>query len=134
MKMKSMLLVVLSTAAAAAGCATTDEGEPAPDSSCEGASSGLGELSCMQGKPVNESGLAPDELSTPLLARQVSAEEAPKAARTYTGGCTGIWYGCSRVTAEGWFYEVCGSSLYAFMTFDGPYGNLVAYGTGFCLW
>ena len=65
--------------------------------------------------------------------RPMTEEEAAKAARTYTGGCTGIWYGCSRVTAEGWTYEVCGSSLYAFMTFDGAYGNLVGYGIGWCL-
>lgn len=133
MKIKTMLMCALITAIAAAGCTDPQEGESATAPSCDGASSDLGELSCLQGKPVNDVGLTPDELSTPLSAHPMTEEEAAKAARTYTGGCTGIWYGCSRVTAEGWIYEVCGSFLYAFMTFDGAHGNLVGYGIGACL-
>lgn len=133
MKMKSMLVLALFAATAAAGCAADAAEEQVPESSCEGASSGLGELSCMLGEPVNETGLTRDELSTPLPAQPGSEGDAAKAVREYAGGCTGIWYGCSRVTAEGWFYEVCGSSLYAFMRFDGPYGNLISHGTGFCV-
>jgi hypothetical protein len=132
MKIKTMFAIALFVASAAAGCAEPQESKPTSDPSCEGASSELGELSCLQGKPVNEVGLAPDELSSPLPVRQMTEEEAAKAARTYTGACTGIWYGCSRVTAEGWTYESCGSSHYVFMTFDGPYGNLVGYGIGYC--
>lgn len=132
MKIKSLLVFALLTAAVAGGCATDEGTEVEHDVSCEGASSGLGELSCRQNKPVDATGLAFDQLSTPVLAKQMTQEEAAKASRTYSGACTGIWYGCSRVAAEGWTYESCGSSHYVFMTFDGAYGNLIGYGIGYC--
>lgn len=117
---------------AVVGCAT-EPNEPPPEASCEGASSGLGALSCSQDRPVNASGSTPEDLATPLTVHKLSEQDAAKNARTYTGACTGIWQGCSRVAAEGWTYEVCGSSLYAFMTFDGAYGNLTGYGIVWCL-
>src|ERR1044071_6968705 len=132
MKKMSTLVLALLVATTTAGCATEDETEAAPGASCEGSSPGLGELSCLQNKPVDETGLAPDQRSAPLAVKQITEEEGGKGARTDTRGRPGIWYGCSRVSAEGWTYESCGSSHYVFMTFDGAYGNLIGYGIGYC--
>lgn len=135
--MKCNLLFALAVfATTSVGCTETQpeksETEPVQDPSCEGASPGLGELSCLNDTPVTERGLLPNQLDTPLTLVKTTEEEVAKDRRTYTGGCTGIWYGCSRVSAEGWFYESCGSSHYVYMTFDGAYGNLVSYGIGYC--
>jgi hypothetical protein len=132
MKTMKMFVLALLVSAVATGCATSEESEPTEPTqeSCEGATSELGALSCEKRLPVTEAGLTPGQLANPLAVSLITADEAAKAARTYTGSCTGIWYGCSRVQAEGWIYESCGSSHYVFMTFDGPWGNLTGYGIG----
>jgi hypothetical protein len=93
----------------------------------------LSRRSCEAGKPLRSDGVAANDDDQVTIDRSSDpSENVSKSVRTYTGACTGIWYGCSRVVAEGWQYTVCGSSLYTFMNFDGPYGNLVSWGIGYC--
>ena len=131
----STLCVLLASAVSA--CASdpdggSDDSQAAAD--CELAAASGGELarrSCALGKPLTADGFTPEDLLIDQSVFDID-DDAEKAGRSYAGACTGIWYGCSRVVAEGWQYTVCGSSLYAWMSFDGPYGNLTGWGTGYC--
>lgn len=144
MKNKKIVLLASLVAIAAIGCmdpaetldstdSETEQSEPVtPHERCHAAEGELGQLSCAQNEPVNEAGLTASQLGLSLRAPSTGGDFSTSAHRTYTGGCTGIWYGCSRVTAEGYRYESCGTSHYVYMTFDGPVGNLIAWGTGYC--
>ena len=132
-------------ALAAVGCMADDDppvGEPAAEESeaaaaddalamdCSGAAALGGdraETSCELGVPVDLDGVPADE-------REGDGETSELVARTcntYYGGCTGIWYGCSRAAGEGWEVTACGSFLYAWLTICD--GAPSAWGTGFCI-
>ena len=154
-------MVAMIVGAAGAGCAGLED-EGAEDSSgisddtsaavdcspdalpdAEGGDPALAELSCRLGLPVDQDGFTPQDrgLDPEPFRQQLDDEPAAGPAgdvgissvRTYNGGCTG-WGGCSRVAAEGWEVMHCGPFLYAYMKFENAYGNLIASGTGFCLW
>jgi hypothetical protein len=112
----------------------TGSGEEAVLGTCEGAAAegALAEISCVEGAPVDEAGFTAEELG--FTAELPEGADSRATVRQYNGPCTGIWYGCSKVVAEGWQYTVCGSALYAWMKFQGAYGNLVGWGYTFCLW